>query len=868
MTDKRPDEDSSASQSRDQTSPADKSSANLDITVIPAAIEATDVQSFAKAGQTIGMRYQLLEKVGEGGMGEVWNAKQIEPVKRNVALKLIKTGMDSKAVLARFEQERQALAIMDHPNIARVLDGGMTPGGQPFFVMELVNGLPLTKFCDKEKLALQQRLELFVLICQAVQHAHHKGIIHRDLKPANILVSMIDGRPVPKVIDFGVAKAIAGRLTDESLSTQFGAVVGTLEYMSPEQAGFSGEDIDTRADIYSLGVILYELLTGMRPIDADRLKRAALTEMIRIIREEEPSRPSTRLSSSNLLPSIAAVRSIDPKSLTQLLRGELDWVVMKCLEKQRDRRYETANALARDMQRYIANEPVEARPPSTGYRLRKLLRRHQGAVTAVGLILLTMLVGTIFSWRQAVIANEAAAAERDANLRAQKRLEQIEIGADVLGSIFADLDLRKVEGDGKTLEQVLGERLKNAAALITTSDAIGDPLVSAKLQSLLGKSLYSLGYVDEPISLFEASVAAYLEQLGPDAPETLTARHNLAESYVFAGRYGDAIPMHKDTLQRSRKTLGPEHYDTLGTLKDLGNAYIATNDYAAGIPLLEETLKLVREHVEPSDQLSLTAMNSLAVAYQNADRLDEALPLYEETLRLRKEVFGADHYDTMTGMNNLASGYYAKWQIDKALPLMKEVYELRKAKLGPQHPHTVISMTNFAVVLESTGRREEALPYFEESLAISEEVNGNDHPGTLLRVRNLANCLRDLGQVDGAFEEYQKYVDRHAAREGKDSLAYADALIYLGFNQVRFERWADAEPVLRQCLELRTKFLEPNAWQIGGVQSLLGATLVGLSRYDEAEPLLISGYTKQKAQQEAMPSNVEIGLQIGPTSGD
>ena len=338
-------------------------------------------------------RYTLQEKIGEGGMGEVWVAKQSEPVKRRVALKLIKPGMDSRAVLQRFEQERQALAMMDHPNIAKVLDAGLTPSGQPFFVMELVNGLPLNKFCDEMKLTPKERLQLFVPICQAVQHAHQKGIVHRDLKPANILITMIDGKPVPKVIDFGVAKATAEKLTDESMSTQFGAIVGTLEYMSPEQAGFSGEDIDTRADIYSLGVILYEMLTGLRPIDAARLKKAAMTEMIRIIQEEEPSRPSTRLSTNASLPSLAALRHIEPRRLMALLRGELDWVVMKCLEKHRERRYETANALARDVQRYLADEAVEARPPSAGYRFSKFVRRHRGQVMATTLVSLALLGG-------------------------------------------------------------------------------------------------------------------------------------------------------------------------------------------------------------------------------------------------------------------------------------------------------------------------------------------------------------------------------------------------------------------------------------------------------------------------------------------
>ena len=334
----------------------------------------------SEAGIVIAGRYTLQEKIGEGGMGEVWVAKQTQPVKRRVAVKLIKSGMDSAAVLARFERERQALAIMDHPNIARVLDGGLTPTGQPFFVMELVNGLPLNMFCDQAKLATRERLELFVPICQALQHAHQKGIIHRDLKPANILVTLIDGKPVPQIIDFGVAKAIGGNLTDESMATQFGAVIGTLEYMSPEQAGFSGIDVDTRADIYSLGVILYELLTGLRPIDAKRLREAALGEMIRIIQEEEPSKPSTRLATDESLPSIAAQRHTEPRKLMAIFRGELDWVVMKCLEKQRERRYETANGLARDIQRFLADEPVEARPPSTGYRFGKFLRRNKGPV--------------------------------------------------------------------------------------------------------------------------------------------------------------------------------------------------------------------------------------------------------------------------------------------------------------------------------------------------------------------------------------------------------------------------------------------------------------------------------------------------------
>jgi serine/threonine protein kinase/WD40 repeat protein len=340
--------------------------------------------------------YKLLELIGEGGMGAVWMAEQRQPVQRRVALKIIKAGMDTRQVVARFEAERQALALMDHPNIAKVLDGGTTACGRPYFVMELVKGTPITRYCDEHRLTPRERLGLFLPVCQAIQHAHQKGVIHRDIKPANVLVAPYDGEPVPKVIDFGVAKATGQRLTERTLFTGFGAVVGTLEYMAPEQAELNNHDIDTRSDIYSLGVLLYELLTGTTPLRHERLKEAAFTEMLRLIREEEPPRPSTRLSElKETLPSISAQRHMEPARLTRLVRGELDWIVMKALEKDRRRRYETANGLARDVERYLADEPVRACPPSAAYRLRKLLRRNRGPVVAAGLVLLALVAGII-----------------------------------------------------------------------------------------------------------------------------------------------------------------------------------------------------------------------------------------------------------------------------------------------------------------------------------------------------------------------------------------------------------------------------------------------------------------------------------------
>src|SRR4051812_28694619 len=344
-------------------------------------------------GATLAGKYKLVEAIGEGGMGSVYLARQTEPVKRAVAVKVIKAGMDSKAVLARFEAERQALAMMDHPNIAKVLDAGATDGGRPFFVMELVKGTPITQFCDERKLTPRRRLELFVPVCQAIQHAHQKGVIHRDIKPSNVLVAMYDDRAVPKVIDFGVAKAAGQTLTDKTLMTGFGAVVGTPEYMSPEQANLNNMDIDTRSDVYSLGVLLYELLTGSTPVDRKSLGQAALLEILRIVREVEAPKPSHKLSSSDALPSVAASRGTDPAKLSKLMKGELDWVLLKALEKDRARRYDTANALGRDVQRYLADEVVEARPPSAGYRVKKFVRRHKGQVLAASLVLVALLAG-------------------------------------------------------------------------------------------------------------------------------------------------------------------------------------------------------------------------------------------------------------------------------------------------------------------------------------------------------------------------------------------------------------------------------------------------------------------------------------------
>jgi eukaryotic-like serine/threonine-protein kinase len=413
-------------------------------------------------------------------MGTVYRADQTEPVRRQVALKLIKIGMDSRAVLARFDAERQALALMDHPNIARVYDGGTTESGQPYFVMELINGIPVTDYCDQKRLPLRARLELFVTVCQAVQHAHQKGIIHRDIKPSNVLVAEVDGRPAPKIIDFGVAKATGFDLTNQSVGNT-GAIVGTPAYMSPEQADPSSMDIDTRTDIYALGVILYELLAGSPPLDPNQFRRGAFLEMLRMVREVDPPIPSSKVSTSDVLASIAASRAIEPAHLQRALVGDLDWIVMKAIEKDRGRRYETANGFAADVLRHLANEPVLAAPPSTVYRLRKLVRKHRGAVTAACLIVVALLAGIVGTTLGLIEANTRRR-EAETNLRFASR------GNAILGSVFEGLDPQASYATVSELRNALRDNLNKAVTELDGS-ALGDPLIVATMQHTLGESL-------------------------------------------------------------------------------------------------------------------------------------------------------------------------------------------------------------------------------------------------------------------------------------------------------------------------------------------------------------------------------------------
>jgi serine/threonine protein kinase/tetratricopeptide (TPR) repeat protein len=820
-----------------------------------------------RAVTVIGL-YKLLEQIGEGGMGTVFVAEQSHPVQRKVALKIIKPGMDSRQVIGRFEAERQALALMDHPNIAKVFDVGTTEKDRPYFVMELVKGVPITKYCDEHRLTPRQRLELFLPVCQAVQHAHQKGIIHRDLKPSNVLVAEYDDKPVPKIIDFGVAKATGPKLTERTMHTEFGQVVGTLEYMSPEQAKLNALDIDTRSDIYTLGVLLYELLTGTTPFEKKRLHTAAFDEMLRIIREEEPPKPSTRLSDLSRpdepsrtesaaqlaahtlsLASVAANRSLEPKKLNGLVRGELDWIVMKCLEKDRNRRYETANGLAHDIENYLHDEPVLAGPPSAGYRLRKFVRRNKGPVLAAGLIVLALVGGVIGTTVGLFRANNASRAEAEQRhiaekneMTAREREAEIQAVLDfVENKVFAAAQPKDQEG-GLGYDVKLVDAMKAVLPLVEKSFK-DQPLIEARLRMTLGSSFWTLGEAKIADDQFQLARAVRTKQLGSDHPDTLSSSYMLALSCFDLGRNADALKLLEETLafrkaklgpdhQATLKTmnvlasvyskldrheaalklreetlvlqkakLGPGHRDTLATMNNMGLAYAALGRHDDAVKLLEATLKLMKANI-PEHRFTFNCMDSLALSYQALGRHNEAVKLCEEALTFRKARLGPDHRDTLGNMVNLAQIYDALRRLDDALNLREEVLALRKAKLGPDHLDTLAIMNDVGLAYANLDRHDDAVKLLEATLTLM-KANIPDHRFTFNCMANLALSYHALGRHNEAVKLREEALAVRKARFGPDHPDTLRDMDYLAFSYDKVGRPDDALKLREEVLALR-----------------------------------------------------------------
>ncbi len=851
---------------------------------------AARVATHEGIGTVIAGRYTLVDVIGEGGMGSVYLASQTEPVKRQVALKLIRTGMDSRGVLARFDAERQALALMDHPNIARIYDGGVTPAGQPFFVMELVHGVPLTEYCDRKRLTVKDRLELFVSVCQAVQHAHQKGIIHRDLKPGNVMVTEVDGRPTPKVIDFGVAKATEQNLTDMSFADT-GAIVGTPTYMSPEQADPSSMDIDTRTDVYALGVMLYELLVGSPPLDARQFRRGAILEMLRMVREVDPPRPSTKLNTAEALPSIAANRSIEPARLSKMLRGELDCVVMKALEKDRDRRYDTANGLARDIQRYLADEVVEARPPSRGYRLKKLVKRNKGQVIAASLVFLTLvggIVGTTIGLYKANRARDAEAEQRKVAVGEQKRAaageklagerlvqveaarkkaeEEKQVAQSVKGflqeKLLAQADTRaqadallKMGGTAAeaklnpTIRELLDRASRELSPARIEQSFPGQPLVQAEILATVGTTYYRIGDYQTAIDTLKRADALFRQYLGPDDPATLANMNALGYAYGRTrGNEALTLSLFENLLELSKARLGPEHPDTLRRMHDLAGAYLNTGKQDLGKSLLQTTLELQKAKIGPEHPHTLRTMESVADVHLSSGRLDLALPLLEEVLRATRARLGPEHPQTLVAINNLALAYRMAGRPGDAVPLFDEAVKLFKAKLGLEDRDTLICMHNLAMSYREVGKLDRAIPLMEETLKLMKAKLGTSNGTTITSMMELVVEYEAAGKADRAsalMEEMVKAMKPELGRENNEGLV---VLQYLTWTYQRSGKLEKAVPLLEQTLALVKDNFPPDHPGTLMAMGNLAECYQKLGKPDRAVPLLERTLALQKAK--------------------
>jgi serine/threonine protein kinase/tetratricopeptide (TPR) repeat protein len=783
----------------------------------------------AGPGTVIGP-YKLLQEIGEGGMGAVFMAEQTEPVRRKVALKIIKPGMDSRQVIARFEAERQALALMDHPNIAKVLDAGSTESGRPYFVMELVKGVPITCYCDERRLTPRERLELFVPVCQAVQHAHHKGVIHRDLKPSNVLVCTYDGRPAAKVIDFGVAKAAGPKLTERTLFTEFGQVVGTLEYMSPEQAELDQLDIDTRSDVYALGVLLYELLTGTTPLERKRLKESALLEVLRLIREEEPPTPSTRLSTTAELPTIAANRGLEPKKLSGLVRGELDWIVMKALEKDRNRRYETADALAMDLQRYLHDEPVLACPPSATYRFRKFARRNKGPMLAAALVFGVLVVGMIGTIGQAVRATRAEGKARIAQNQAESNLRR---AREAVNDSFTRMSESTLLNH-PTLEPLRKQLLQSAVRYYEefVREHADDPELQAEMVAAcfrITNMIYALGEEEDWLTPFEQGVAVMegLMRTRPDLPalqslqagifrpmatyfptpkpvDTLRAFNKACALWEELVRAHPTVPGFKSDLACFHGVIGVvqmrqlRHAEAAHSLRkacDLAREATALSPVTPhhrvllgmGLAMLQQELAELgsAREAEGAGREALEVIQKLAADFPDVPYYLELLAWTWDELGHGRQCLGQLDKEEAAWRQELAA-------YDKLAQAFPTIPRYRNLILQTQQHLTEL--------LWSAGRRSEAAEVFRQMRDWTDRVNAEDGAGHDVRAWFLATC------PDPQFHDA-----RLAVELAKRAITLAPTGWYwvtLGAAHYRAGNWQDAVATLTKALELP----EGSAW--------------------------------------------------------
>jgi serine/threonine protein kinase/tetratricopeptide (TPR) repeat protein len=790
--------------------------------------------------------YQLLERLGEGGCGVVYLAEQTEPIRRSVALKVIKPGMDSRQVISRFEAERRALALMDHPNIARVLDAGATAAGRPFFVMELVRGQRITSFCDAHRLPVRERLELFKQVCHAVQHAHQKGVIHRDLKPANILVTLVDGVAVPKVIDFGIAKAMQVQPGDLMHATGFRQFVGTAAYMSPEQAELGSEDLDTRSDIYTLGVLLYELLTSRLPFDPEQLKQAGFDELRRVVRDTEPARPSTRLSAlgGEEQARVALNLRVGVPQLLHLVEGDLDWIVMKCLEKDRERRYETAGGLTQDLERHLRHEPVSASPPDRLYRLRKFIRRNRRTVSFLGALALVVLLGVIVSVSQAVRATRAEREQSRLRELAQDEARTSRQTARFLREILYGVMPSVARGrDSQLLREVVDRAAAQAVRELTNQ-----PAVEVDVQITLAEVYESLGDYAQAERSARRALELNRQALGEHSRFFADANNQLAVALDRQGKYAEAEAYYRVAVARHRDPFAEKPVALASALNNLGNVLwrqdklaeteacyrealtvarklrgeesrIAAllgnlgilagtqNKPAEAEAYFREVLALQKEIHGMDHPVVAQSLNNLGRALLDQQELAAAEAAFRESLAIRRKLLEADHPDVASSLHNLGRALEVQGQFAEAEAVTREALAIRRKRLGNQHGLTAASIQQLASVLHAQNRNPEAEPLHREALAIRRKILSSDHSDVAQSLEGLADTLVAQGSFSEVEALYREATVIARKRPGEPHLDVAVLLGKLGAELMRQNRVDDAIAQFAEAVAIRQKLL-------------------------------------------------------------